>query len=354
MNKITDWPLLARYLSGECSQEERERIEKWIASDPENQRLTELMKITWKTPESRQQTSDVKKLWAEVAEKAGIDVKARHQKIHETPRAVQKNITKLFNFQKRSHQMLRYAAVLLVVSSLAYFFTKEINYLPWLEQVAELKTITIANGDRQKVVLSDGSTITLDAGSSLKYPESFEGDTREVFLNGEGFFEVKSNPQKPFIIHANNANVQVLGTKFNIRAWNEFKKVQVSVAEGKVSLNAENGKSENAVILTRGFSSILIESGVPSEPQQDDIEKYLGWMHNEVVFENTPLSEILFQLERWHDLQFILEDSSIASERLTVHIKEQSIKDILDLITALTDLHSVYDGKTIRLTTKTD
>jgi ferric-dicitrate binding protein FerR (iron transport regulator) len=286
-------------------------------------------------------------LWDEVAEKAGIST------IQEDP--TRESVYKIKSppyFQPRVFQILRYAAILLIVILLPYYIYYGFSMPSWIQSESELITVNVKKGDRQQIRLSDGSTIVLDAGSTLKYPGMFDNDKREVFLNGEGYFEVVSNPQKPFIVHAGDALVQVLGTKFNVRAWQKYNKVQVTVVGGKVSLNSANGANKDAVILTSGLSSMVFENGLPTQPQMIDIEKHLGWMHNEVIFDNTPLHIILFQLERWYDLQFVLADSSYGKEHLTLHIQSTSTKDILELIATLTDLQYVYSGNTVRFESK--
>jgi ferric-dicitrate binding protein FerR (iron transport regulator) len=183
----------------------------------------------------------------------------------------------------------------------------------------------------------------------LKYPEKFKGNTRVVFLDGEGYFEVASNADKQFIVHANQAVVQVLGTKFNVRAWQSDQRVTVTVAEGKVSLRSKEGAARETVVISMDQSSTMPENGLPSLPYPVDIKKYLGWIHNEVSFENAPLHEILYQLERWFDVQFVLADSAVAEERLTLHIQNKPLGDILELINALTDLDHKHTGKSVHL-----
>jgi ferric-dicitrate binding protein FerR (iron transport regulator) len=150
-------------------------------------------------------------------------------------------------------------------------------------------------------------------------------------------------------VHANHAVVRVLGTKFNVRAWQPDKKVTVAVSEGKVSLRSEEGAAGDVVVIVRGQASTLPESGRPSEPHPVDIDQYLGWMNNEVAFDDAPLQEILYQLERWYDVQFILSDSTLAEEHLTIHIQNKSIDDILELISVLTDLRYRHMGNIIQL-----
>ena len=348
IKETTDWILLARYLSNECSQEEREKVKAWITSDPDNQRLMELMKETWNMSESRVQTSDVEKLWKEVAENSGIKAEPEDTKIIKAPEQTLKIIKWPFNLQPATYRVLRYAAVLLLfVISVVYFFSKD--SLPWFQQNAELKVITIDKGERKKIMLSDGTGIVLDAGSSLKYPEKFEGNIREVFLSGEGFFEVVPDVKRPFVVHANHAVIQVLGTKFNVRAWLPDKRVTVAVAEGKVSLRSDKAVTQKEVTIVRDQLSTLPDGGVPSDPSSVNVEKYLGWMNNEVNFENAPLSEILFQLERWYDVQFVIQDSSITNEHLTLHIQNKTLDDILELLSTLTDLHYQHSGKLVYL-----
>ena len=191
--------------------------------------------------------------------------------------------------------------------------------------------------------------MTLDAGSFFSYPQRFEGDAREVFLKGEGYFEVTHKVHRPFIVHADDAIIQVLGTKFNVRAWPQAKKVKVAVAEGKVSLGSEVDSDEGAVVIEKGQLSVLTAKGKPSQPVGVNIDDHLAWMNDEMIFEDAPLHDVLYQLERWYDLQFVLADSSIAAEHINVHIHKKSIDDILELISALTDLRHQREGSIIRL-----
>ena len=329
MTESTDWALLARYLSGECSEAEKAEVEAWLASDIENRNLMASMKTVWETPEPQSQASDVNRLWGEVAEKAGIATgsEAPHQN-----RGIVLSVAEWV--QPRVYPILGYAAVLLVAASLAYMS----QIFPRGDRAVELEQLAVKNGVRDEITLSDGTRIALDSGSLLKYPKTFDNNTRDVFLTGEGYFEVAPNAEKPFIVHANRAVVKVLGTKFNVRAWQPDQKVTVVVSEGKISFGSKDGSVEDAVVMIKGQASSLLANGRPSEPHAVDIEKHLGWMQNEVFFESAPLSEILYQLERWYNVQFVLEQTSAATEQLTLHVQAKSLEDVLELISALTGL----------------
>jgi len=111
-----------------------------------------------------------------------------------------------------------------------------------------LQKIIVEHGKQAKITQADGTKITLDAGSVFQYPETFDGELREVYLQGEGFFEVAADVQKPFIAHAGNAEIEVLGTQFNIRAWEHNEEIRVVVAEGLVAFRHEDSMNrENEV-----------------------------------------------------------------------------------------------------------
>ena len=341
MNDTTDWDLLARYLSGESSVEENKKVEAWLQQDPENRKSIDFMKRVWETRDSAAEKSDVDRLWSELAEKTEITAAIRKIESGRAPRHQVRTGGDTSPQRSSMYRYLRIAAVFLAVVSALYFYTNVINSPDMVELMVE-------NGKRTKLTLADGSIITLDAGSKFTYPEKFSGISREVFLHGEGFFEVSPDAQKPFIVHANGAVIEVLGTEFNVRAWNQENSVEVAVADGKVSFRSEISAERDAgVIITKGRMSILKENGSPSEPRQIDVEKYLAWLNYEREFSSAPLREVLDQLERWYDVQIQLADESAASELITVYIEKKPIEDVLEMISLIMNMNFERNGSTI-------
>ena len=237
------------------------------------------------------------------------------------------------------------AAALLIVSSLAYYGFQETGIFPF-SRPARLSTLAVDRGAGHRLTLSDGTRIRLDAGSTLRYPESFRGDGRPVFLSGEGYFEVAPDEDRPFRVHLDRAVVEVLGTRFNVRAWEREQRVTVAVAEGRVAFLSEREKKD--VEIGPGQMSTLTEGG-PSGPRPADIDRHLGWMRREAFFDDAPLRDVLFQLERWYGVQFALEDTSMAAERLSVHIRGESLEGVLELISVLTGLDCRRDDRRVLL-----
>ena len=172
MDEPSDWALLARYLSGESSEEEKAEVEAAIASDPEKQRLITSMRTVWETPEPQAGPSDGSRLWDDIAEKTGI---AAGPEVARN-RSRQRIAGRLVEWLQPQPKLVRYyaaAAVLLIVSPLAYYWSQETGIFPFFRQTQ--LTLAVESGASDQLTLSDGTRIRLDAGSILRYPEAFGG-----------------------------------------------------------------------------------------------------------------------------------------------------------------------------------
>lgn len=333
MYTTNDWELLARYLAGECSATDKEKVAAWVDADSKNHELMQSLKRIWNSPEIEYHASDIKELWLETAKKAGIASASESTKA-------------FFRFPKFSRplRLVPYAIIVVAAVLIPYFIWKHSPAPSSVNPTSELRTLLVARGDQEYLILNDGTRVTLDAGSTFQYPLEFQDGAREVFLDGEAYFEVPRTNNNPFIIHANNAYVQVMGTSFNVRAWQSHSKVEVAVSTGRVMLRAEEDEEQTAVIIVEGQLSILAEGEKPTEPKSVDVKRYLGWLRREADFRDVPLGEILFQLERWFDIDVVLTDENIADEHLTIHIDDRPIEEILSLIATLTDQEFERNG----------
>lgn len=349
MSEPSDWNMLARYMAGECTPEDRVRVEAWMAADTDNRLLVERMQAIWDAPEPSPVEVDVQQLWFQVAAQAGLLEQSRVGRFTDRLRAFIHTVFDTWRFQPAAQLIWRYAAVSVLAIALPLLVTRWGGWFPWTLGSPQLVTLQIPQGERSQITFGDRSTVILDAGTTLRYPEKFARDTREVFLDGEGFFEVVADSRKPFIIHASDALIQVLGTKFNVRAWELDQRVQVAVSEGQVSLRPASIPVAEGVIIHKGEGSLMPTNGQPTEPEEIDLEEKLGWMHNEAIFRDVPLGEVLFQLERWYDLSFELAVPAVATERVTVHLRRNSVQDILEIVSSLTDMPFKRHGRVVRL-----
>jgi ferric-dicitrate binding protein FerR (iron transport regulator) len=347
LNK-TDLNLIARYLSSQCSVDDIERVEKWKEADKRNQKILEILKHFWAKEKAPVEKIDINKCWQEVSEEAGITPVIKSEEKDRSSERESENTTISILIRHRYKRVMRYAALLLVIIALPLVW-KTIQTSFRSPGVGELQEISVNNGERKNVLLLDGTKVTLDSGTQFRYPSKFKENNREVFLNGEGYFEVHSDYKKPFIIHANHAVIRVIGTKFNVRAWRDIQKVKVAVIEGKVSLNSEKGNDNAEVIISKGHMSVLSLKGKPSTPLLVDVNKELGWINREIEFEDVSLLEVLTQLERWYNVTFVPPDNLASFDSLNINIENNPLEDILELIAAITRLNYRQDGNTVFL-----
>lgn len=199
--------------------------------------------------------------------------------------------------------------------------------------------ILVPFGKTLVVVLGDASVIELNAGSSLRYPAGFiPGETRNVFLEGQAWFEVSHDANSPFIVQAYDLNVKVLGTAFDVKAYPESQSTDVALLEGSVSMYDDDHKAE--AVLKPGMMGSLRHSGDQAVIQRSaiDVESYSSWRTGDLVFEDTSLEEVLLTLERQYNVYFEVLDKEILDKRITGTFKMEGLPVIMQY---LGDLYNI-------------
>lgn len=158
--------------------------------------------------------------------------------------------------------------------------------------------IATPRGGQYRVVLQDGSKVWLNAASSLRYPATFTGSTRTVELKGEAYFEIAGNARQPFIVQTPSQQVEVLGTHFNVNAYEDNAHTQTTLLEGRVRVSAGN----SGLILRPGEQASLNHMGALSKTPAD-ANAAIAWKNGYFIFNETYLSEVLQQLSRWYDVE---------------------------------------------------
>jgi transmembrane sensor len=210
------------------------------------------------------------------------------------------------------------------------------------------RSFTTRPGERAAFNLVDGSRVTLGASSALDVPDDYGKRVREVYLQGQGYFEVVPDPAKPFRVHSGHAVTEVLGTKFGVRAYQGDASVAVVVAEGRVGLAAQDGQHGSAV-LTRGDFARLDPAGQVRVERGVDVARYLAWTQGRLEFVNAPLRDVLPELARWYDLDFRLADSALAARPLTASLGTESATEMLRLLEASLDVRVRRAGRVVTL-----
>ena len=182
--------------------------------------------------------------------------------------------------------------------------------------------------------LPDGTLVSLNSNTKLRYPKKFGRSTREVTIEGEAFFEVKPNKNKPFIIHAGNAQIKVLGTSFNVNAYPESKLVEVTVETGRVQVLNKTDKfvQTNELILTPGDKGTLIYESNSLSKTTNQNPNFLAWKTHNLIFKATSLDEVIQELAKVYKVDIRLADSNLNKLLLTAQFNNYSLDFILEVI----------------------
>jgi transmembrane sensor len=204
----------------------------------------------------------------------------------------------------------------------------------------EYNTISTPRAGQYHIVLPDGTHVWLNAASSLRFPTAFSGKTREVELSGEGYFEVTHDKSKPFYVSKGDMQVEVLGTHFNINAYEDEEVAKVTLLEGSVKVGRRqkaDGRKES-VVLKPGEQAIAIASQLTTDhspltvDHSPDIEKVIAWKDGFFEFNNMPLPAIMRQISRWYDVDVIL-DSKYPDKRFGGRISRKlNLANIISML----------------------
>lgn len=188
---------------------------------------------------------------------------------------------------------------------------------------------TIENPKGSKVVdvlLSDGTRVWLNSGSSITFPVNFLLKDREITFYGEAYFEVAPDKKKPFIVHSGKIDVQVLGTGFNIKAYDNEQNIKITLLEGSIELNSQQSKA----LLKPGEQAVVTD--IITVKNDIDIPNVMAWKNNKFIFNNDTIFEIMKQLERWYNIKTEYKDSVTNEEFVGNISRDVNLLQILDLL----------------------
>jgi transmembrane sensor len=305
-----DWELVFRYFGNECSAEERERFERWLAADPQHQAIVNAaVMAAGRTLEGMRTTAASPRLLV----------------AHRRPAS-------------RPAWLVAAAASVVLLLGGSLLMKVTVRTGSDTRSVPALRLAQTARGGRQTLRLNDGTRVVLGAGSSLRYPAAFGDGARDVYLTGEGFFEVVHDGAHPFRVHAGHATAEDIGTAFGVLAYTADSTVRVVVAEGSVSLGSAIRGAVSGTVLTPGQLGTLGKGDALPTVRRVNVDTYLAWTEGRLVFDDASLSEVVEQLGRWYDTPVRIADPALASRTLTASFSTESLSDVLTSLAPVLDV----------------
>lgn len=211
------------------------------------------------------------------------------------------------------------------------------------ERGEEYNVVRIPHGGEYITRLPDGSVVHLNAGSELKVPVYFGTESREVWLKGEGFFEVVHRENLIFTVHTDKADISVLGTEFDVRAYTDEKEVVTTLVQGAVGVSS--GRTYDR--LKPGEQARIAGKG-DVRVAEVDIYPFIAWKNGRMVFENERLEKIMAELQRWYDFELFYADPDVKEMHFTIDIlKYEEISKVLNLMERMNKVKFTQKGRTV-------
>lgn len=301
--------ILPRYCSGEATVEECRMVEEWIGQSDENYRIVKQMYTIDQVMGTVQMESkvDMEKALASVS-----------RKMSKAP----SHIT-WFTWVQRA------AAILFIPLLIAFAIQ---NFTPSPTEVAQMIEVKTNPGMTTTVDLPDGTKVYLNSESSLTYPSFFSKDKRDVKLTGEAFFEVQKDPEHRFIVSGpHHTQIEVLGTSFNVEAFERDSFISTTLVEGKVRFAYQKNRQPATVDMKPGQKLMYdtTSSQVKLLPTSGETET--AWKDGKIIFQATPLPEALRMLEKRFNVTFILSNNRLRGEAFNGSFTNQRLERILEI-----------------------
>lgn len=304
--KNIPYELIARYLAGECNDDEKQQVLEWSKQHPD------LM-------------DEFTSIWKQVPEKEfNPDVEQALQKVNNRIATTPKNKSKKM-FMLIGSLAAAVVAIFIIVNITGYLSQNTSGS----SSANSLLAVNTGINETTEYLLPDGSKVWLNQSSTIRYPEIFTGEAREIYLEGEAFFDIAPDANKPFIIHANNTQTKVVGTSFGIRAFKESDQVIVTVSTGIIKFSAE-GKYDH-IELRQGEQGICNTEKQQLEKNANPDPNYLAWKTKILVFKQSSLSEVAKVIEDVYHTP-VSVNSSVADLEITSTFDQLSINEVMQII----------------------
>ena len=359
MSEARIYILLGKKLSNEATKDELTELEQLLQDKKVEPYLAELLQEIWQKK-------------ATINEKE-LDEKWMHAASHFSPEAEDSNIFPVYR-QKAKTILLR--RVMGVAAGLAALVLLSL----WLFQCSQKQTlladtgagtkdsVTVAmNGERKKIILPDNTEVHLNSGSRLVYNKDFGNNNREVWLSGEAFFEVTKDAAHPFLVNTNRMMVKVLGTVFNVKAYNTKEDIETTVVEGKVEVSLKEDAGKKVILLPNEKislrnGSIVKEDGhthnpvtplsyevqtVKSDKKETTMPEETAWVKEKVFFNQEPLEIVALKMERWYNVRIHFKDEKMKHLLMTGDFDNVSIDEAMHVLQIMVGFEYDINGSDV-------
>lgn len=337
-----------RFFSGHSTDEEQQQVYQWLLSRNMEHEANALLKNHWESQDKTETLVlvDLDGVYNKILEEIENEqvMKLLDREVKPKPQT-SKNSTR---------EVLKSAAIVLFAFGLGYFaYDQNKREQEGLSDKSPNIVKTTSRGQKSHVILKDGSKITLNSESQIKYDQGFGTTNRDIKLTGEAYFEVAKNAAIPFNVEANNTTTTAIGTAFNISAFPTEESTVISLASGKVKVlsKGKGVNSDSEVFLDPGKEYLVAQGNAGALLRGFDPEKVLSWKDNILNFDNTDMPSLIQSLERWYNVEVVvLNPQKMVGIRGTGKFKNESLENVLRVLSYSLQFDFQMDGDKVTIT----
>lgn len=327
--------IILKYLQGNASEEEKRVLLDWLKASEANKRAY----------------SEIRDQWLDLGSSPVADPEYVKQAFARFTAEIDKHDRK--QQQMRLSYFIKVAAsvAILLVCSLGSYFAgqKQFSHSSSAEQLV-INRVIMGKESKGSVTLPDGTIAWLNANSKLVYPEHFQPGKRQVQLEGEGYFEVVRDEKAPFLVETDGMVVNVLGTHFNVKNYENKETVETTLLSGKVEVFLP-GLDKSIVLKPNQRISCDKQSGAYKLAEVDAAD-YIIWIGDKLVCTNERLSVVLHKMKHWYNLDIECKNGVPLNQRLSLTIRKESPEEILKLLTLISPIRYTIEGEKIIISPK--
>lgn len=354
-NKNIDY-LLDRFRKKTITGEELNLLRAYFYSEYPGDDINAYFDKLWNEKNFIGEHIDLERNFREIQSKLNIDSKDNHVKVSK--------------YRKLGIKALSYAAIFILGIGLFFLvdFKKSAS-----STVEEFVTITIPYGSKSEIELPDGSIVTLNSGSYLKYPTAFGLNTRNIEFEGEAFFDISRNEKVPFVVNTSDIHIKVLGTTFNVKSYPEDEIIETTLVTGTIEIfHKRNEKQQSKHIYLKPNEKISIpkhshtsvtKTGITNSDSKKIIETtpkiilekgintayYTAWKNNKLVFDNEKFSEIMIKMERWYDITIEIHFLEISDERFSGKFEKETLQQSMEALSLIAPIRYTIEKNKVEI-----
>ena len=341
---------MQKKLTKEASHAELAELELSLRSDPDLHYSLQAVTDFWESHPSIQQKFAERAFDEHIARMRALGIDFSETAPLPTPPTA----TTRFFFSVTRKRLMSVAVLILLAAGFSVYNKYHVTGAPVNPPEKNISEVSTLYGSKTNLLLPDGSSVMLNAGSRLTYDSSYGRKIREVTLSGEGFFDVVKNPEKPFVIHTGKINIRVLGTAFNVRSYPGEKTIETSLIRGSIEVTFTNRPKQKVIlkpnqklVVKSEEASERMDTESPADKKEkpvpvvidrlthfgpDSLIAETAWVQNKLVFQDKSFPEVAEMMQRWYGIDIRLNDSLLQKFHFTGSFENESIQQALSAL----------------------